>query len=420
MRILILVNSFPPEIRSASHLFYELSESLVYMGHQVVVVTGFPSYTLEKVDQKYKGRLFLREKMNGIDVVRLATFPFPRSMPFARALDHSLISLVLSLGGLISGKQDVVLAYSPPLTLGLSGYFLSRAKRMSFIFNMQDIYPQCLIDIGILKNPALIKFFRAMENWIYKKADYITVHSEGNRQYLLSKKSAADGISVIPNWVDTNLIKPSSKFNRFRQENGIDSKFVVSFAGVMGYAQGLDTVIDSASLLEQYNDVLFLLVGDGVKKQELQEKSQALKLDNIRFLPMQPRELYPLVLAASDVCLVTLKRGLKTPVVPAKLLSIMASGRPVVASVELAGDTPKIVKAANCGYCVEPGEPEKLAQAILDLYKNPSLRNQFGRNGRLYAERHFSRDTCVKEYERIFSKAIEHASSDAASTTDGF
>ena len=343
--------------------------------------------------------------MHGINVIRLAKIPTPRTIPFVRALDHFSEAFLYFLGGLLSGKQDVVLIYSPPLTLGISGYFLKRIKRMPFFFNMQDVYPQTLIDIGILKNPIFIKFFRAIERWVYKRLDFATVYSEGNRQYLLSMGVPESKVLIIANWVDTDLIKPSGKFNSFRRQYGIKEQFVVSFAGVMGYAQGLDTVVKAASLLREHEDILFLLVGDGVEKPELETLAHSLNLDNVMFLPMQPRDRYPEVLAASDICLVTLKGSLKTAV-PGKLVSIMASGRPVVASLDLAGETPKVIKAADCGFCVESGNAEGLSKAILDLYENPDLRDRFGSNARDYAVKHFSRTSCTRKYEMAFLNSL--------------
>lgn len=408
MNILVLTDSFPPEIKSSSHLLYELSEDLVEKGYRVTVVTGFPKHYLSTIDQKYKGRLFLYEKMNGIKLIRLFSIPFIRYIPIIRGFDQFLISAVIILGGIISGKQDVILTYSPPLPLGISAYLLGKIKKAPFIFNVQDIFPQSVIDLGLLKNKTLIKISELMEKFVYKKAFYITVHSEGNRENIISKNVDPDKVVTIHNWVDTDFIKPTiNKNNIFREKNGLDKKFIVSFAGVMGFAQDLDIIIQCAELLRSYKDILFLLIGDGIKKEGLEKKATDLKLNNVKFLPLQPKEVYPLILDASDICLVTLNKNVITPVVPSKLLSIMASGRPVVASMNLNGDSPKIIKAARCGFYVEAGNPEQLSEAILKLYHNSALRDGFGRNGREYAEKHFSRKICIENYEKLFIKAYK-------------
>lgn len=408
MNILILTEAFPPEIRSASHLLYELAESLVEKGSKVTVVTRFPKDYINKIDKKYTGRLFFHEKMGRIKVIRLNSFSFLRHVPLIRGLSQFVLSGLLVIGGIISGRQDIILAYSPPLPLGISAYLLGKIKRVPFIFNVQDIFPQSVIDLGLLKSKVLIKISEAMEKFIYKKARYITVHSGGNRENIIYKKVNPEKVMIIHNWVDTDLIKPNkNQDNDFSRKNNLNSKFVVSFAGVMGFAQGLDIVINCTELLKLYKDILFLLVGDGVKKEGLMKKVKDMQLDNIKFLPPQPKEIYPSILYASDICLVTLDKSVKTPVVPAKLLNIMASGRPVVASMNLKGDAPKIIKAAKCGYCVEPDDAEGFSKAILKLYHNPKLKDEFGVNGRKYVVEHFSRAVCIEKYEKLFLRTCE-------------
>lgn len=408
MNILILTEAFPPEIRSASHLLYELAESLVEKGFKITVITRFPKDYINKIDKKYRGRLFSREKMGGINVIRLNSFSFLRHIPLIRGLSQFILSGLLVIGGIVSGRQNIILTYSPPLPLGISAYLLGKLKKAPFIFNVQDIFPQSVIDLGLLKSKVLIKISELMEKFIYKKANYITVHSEGNRENIISKKVNPEKIIIIHNWVDTNLIKPiNNNDNYFKIKNNLNGRFVVSFAGVMGFAQGLDIVISCAELLKSYKDILFLLVGDGVKKNGLMKKAEDKQLNNIKFLPPQPKEVYPSILYSSDICLVTLDKSVKTPVVPAKLLNVMASGRPVMASMNLKGDAPKIIRNAKCGYCVEADDVEGFSEAILKLYHEPVLRKEFGENGRAYVVKHFSRKVCIEKYEKLFLKTCE-------------
>ena len=166
MNILILTEAFPPEIRSASHLLYELAESLVEKGSKVSVATRFPKDYINKIDKKYTGKLFLREKMGGIKVIRLYSFSFLRHIPLIRGLSQFVLSGLLVIGGIISGRQDIILAYSPPLPLGISAYLLGKIKRAPFVFNVQDIFPQSVIDLGLLKSKVLIKISEAMEKFI--------------------------------------------------------------------------------------------------------------------------------------------------------------------------------------------------------------------------------------------------------------
>ena len=406
MNVLILADTFPPEIKSTAHLLFELSEDLIKKKHQVTVVTGFPKYYFNKTVKKYKKKLFLCETINGIKVIRLFCISFTRNIPIFRGLDQFLLSVIFTLGGIFSGKQDIVLTVSPPLPLGISIYLLGKIKKIPCIFNVQDIFPQSAIDLGLLKSEMLIRISELMEKFIYKKAHYITVHSEGNRDNIISKNINPEKILTIYNWVDTNLIRPTeNRNNDFRNNNNLNGKFIISFAGVIGFAQGLDVVVYCAELLKSYKDILFLLIGDGIKKNGLMEKARNMQLNNIKFLPPQPKEIYPSILYASDICLVTLDKNVLTPAVPAKLLSVMASGRPVVASMNLKGDAPKIVESAKCGYCVEADNAMGLSKAILKLYNNPMLRDEFGQNGRKYAVKHFSRNSCTEKYEKLLLHA---------------
>ncbi len=406
MNVLLLTYYFPPEVGSASHLFYDLAKHLIKKGHNVTVVTGFPKYHVVAPVDKYRNKVYLREVLDGINVIRLKTVSFPKTIPIVRGLDFVLTSLFLLLGGLVSGKQDVILVYSPPLPLAFIAYFLNTLKNIPLIVNVQDLFPQSVIDLGLLKNRFLIHILESLEQFIYKKSTYISVHSDRSREHVIKKSNCSNKVVVIPNWVDVKTLRPSERMNNFRREHTFDSQFLVSFAGVIGYSQDLDTVIEAAALLQTHKNITFVLVGDGVARNGLEKKVEALRLDNVRFLPMQPRDRYPSILQASDVCLVTLRGKVTTPVVPSKLLSIMACGRPVIGSLPLNGVAPQIIKESKCGLCVEPENPDKLSEGILYLYNNPSKARAFGENGRNYAVKHFSSEVCIQRYEELFQKAV--------------
>ncbi len=399
MRVLVLTNYFPPEIGAASHLFHDLAETLGERGHNVTVVTGFPRYMLG--EQRQSG-LYRRETMGRSQVIRVASSPFDQGGPLRRGLDHMYLAVALFAGGMLAGRHDVAFMYSPPLTTGLAGWGLRRLYGMPFVVNVQDLFPQSPIDLGLMKDRRLIRFFEGLERLIYRTADALTVHSEGNRRHVLNKGGQPDSVRVVPNWVDTDFIQPGPRDNSFRQAFGLDDRFVVQFAGVMGYSQDLDTVVRAAALLRDQPDILFQLVGDGVERIRLEERAKVLRLTNIMFTALQPRERYPMTVLASDACLVTLHKEVRTPVVPSKLLSVMAAGKPVLMSVDLAGDAPAIVRAADCGICVPPGQPVQLAEAVLRLKRDPTRAARMGANGRRYVELHFSKYACIGQYEALF------------------
>lgn len=400
MRILLISPFFPPEVGSASHLYFELGQALRGRQHEVMVLTGLPRYHVVDNSGKYRRRLLVKENYHGLDVVRVLNLDIPWHIPLFRGLDQWMSALSIGLAGLGLPDFDVAMVYSPPLPLALTVLSFCRLRRRPVVVNIQDLFPQSAIDLGVLRNSSLIRIFRDLESFLYRHADMIMVHSQGNREYVMKAGGGPERVLVVPNWVDTHAIKPGPRDNGFRMILGLQNHFIVSFAGIMGYSQDLETVLKCARILINHPDIAFLLVGDGVEKKNLITMAETMHLNNVHFLPIQPKDKYPEVLGASDLCLVTLRREVQTPVVPSKILSIMAAGRPVLAGLPLEGDAPRLIRDARCGLCIPPGEPEAMAQSVLKFYQEPALREEMGVNGRQYAETHLSLDSCVVRLER--------------------
>ncbi len=412
MNILLITPNFPPEITGAGHLYFELAKSMVDRGHKTTVVTCFPRWHINEIPPKYKGKIFMWETMEGMQVIRVKIPPLPLKIPAIRGIDHFLVAIEFLIGALFSGKRDIILIYSPPLTLGVTAFILGKIGRIPFVFNVQDIFPKYAVDSGVLKNRFLIRFFEAIETFVYKHAKYISVHSPGNRGYLASRGVPKDKLIVIPNWVDTDRVRPGDKHNGFRERYNLDDKFVVSYVGTIGYAQDVNVIIQSAALLKSYEDILFFLVGEGPEKKNLEKKAKNLGLGNVKFAPIQPWEKYLEVLRASDISLINLKKELSTPVVPSKTFNIMASGIPIVASIPLHGDAARIIEEGRCGLCVPAGDDKELARAILKLYRESSLKEEMGKNGRNHAVNYYSREACTSKYEELFCKAVKEEKKD--------
>jgi glycosyltransferase involved in cell wall biosynthesis len=412
LRIMLLVMYFPPEIGSASHLFYEFARGLMDRDHKVTVVTTFPrKYNLAMEDarlpSKYRRRFFLKEKFDGINVIRLRS-PAPQYSPTLRGMEHFVVPLLLLLGGIFS-KSDIIIVYTPPLPIVFAGWFLSKIKRIPLIITIQDLYPQAIIDLGFLKNPLLIKIFRVLEKLIYVLSDKVVVYSESNKRYI-STKIYQEKIAIIPNWHD-RTIKVLEKNNELRKKLDIEDKFVIAYAGIMSFSQDLETVVNVAKILKEEKNIVFLLVGDGPQKKAIEKKINSLKLSNVIMLPFQPRETYSKLLAAADVCLVTLDKNKVTyPAVPRKLNDIMAAGRAVIANVPMEGDVPEIIQEAKCGYCVKPKNPKNFAETILMLYNRPDLVENLGKNGAIYAKNNFAIEICCSKYEKLFKSLINNSS----------
>jgi colanic acid biosynthesis glycosyl transferase WcaI len=401
MRVLLLTCDFPPVLKSAARIFFELAEDLSKYGHEVSVLTLIPQHFLADGEGAYRNRFLCKEHANGIKVWRTKNLPVPRHRPLARALEQIWMALVFYGVGRRLPRQDAVIVYSPPLPLGLAGYWLARRWEGVEIINVQDLYPQTAVDLGLLRNRRFIALAEKLEHFLYKKSDAITVHSEGNREYLLRKDAPSKHVHVINNWIDLEEVRPGVRENSWRHLHGLDDYFVVSFAGTMGFAQGLEKVLDAASGLGECKDILFVFAGDGVFAKSLEDQARDRDLRNVRFLPPQSAQAYIELLQASDVCLVTLHENLRTPVIPGKLQSVMATGRPVICCANPASDSRRLVKEAGCGFFIPNGEISKLTEAVLDLYKNRQMGMEMGRKGRSYAEVHFERKKCTQMYNHL-------------------
>jgi len=352
----------------------------------------------------------MREWMGKVRVTRLWIPPMPRRSLILRGIEHFLAPIVLMLGGLFSGRQDVIIIYSPPLPLGLSAFVVGLLKRIPFVVNIQDLFPKEAVLLGLLRNKFLIRLFEVIEKFVYNHAACITVHSPGNRGYIIAQGIAPERVKVVYNWVDVQKVTPGEKNNWFREKYRLVKKFVVSYAGTMGWCQDMEVIIEAADLLKKHEQIAFVLVGEGPMKQFVEEEVKRRKLDNVVLLPPFPWEQYIDILRASDVSMINLNPKLTTPVVPSKLLNIMACGLPVVASLPPHSDALRIIQEADCGSCVPAGDAEALADAILEVYRNPSQARKFGDNARQFALAHFAREVCVEQYEKIFQQLMKKGS----------
>jgi colanic acid biosynthesis glycosyl transferase WcaI len=384
---------------------FELAESLCGRGNEVTVITAIPRQRMGvmKNGNLYKTRFLAKENLGKIRIIRPKILTLPLSSPITKGMDHFLIALSYYWAGWYISQQDIVFVYSPPLTLGLTGIKLAKRFQIPIVFNAQDMFPRYAVDTGILNNKLLIRFFTRIEEYIYAAATCITVHSDGNRDYLISRGVDEKKIQVIPNWVDTMRFQPGEKYNEFRKEHAFGNAFLISYSGTIGWAQNLDTVMESAWLLRNKPEIKFMIVGDGPRRKEYEILIKEKKLKNLLLLHLLPRDKYGKMLQASDVCLISLHPKISTPVVPGKLFDIMACGRPVVANIPSSSDSYKIIKASHCGICVPSDRPQEFSEAIVHLQNNPAQANQMGMNGRQYVEKYFSREICTGQYERLLS-----------------
>jgi glycosyltransferase involved in cell wall biosynthesis len=356
-----------------------------------------------------------REEVDGMQVVRVSGYKFAEKSMIGRGINLSLLPFKFYQAARTLGDHDVALIYSPPLSLGITGWMLQRLHETPFVFNVQDIYPQTVIDLGYMKSRVVAKLFATLERFVYARAARLVMHSDGNVQYILSRRRADPHKTFcLPNWIDTETIQPTIRNNEFRQQHGLGDHFVVCYAGTMGYAQELSSVIDAAAILRNRKDIMFLLVGEGVRRPEFESRARGLA--NVRFLPLQSESAYRDLVADIDVGFVSLTDKLTTPVVPAKLLDFMAAARPVIACTNPASDTGSIVSAANCGFVCPPRDPSSIAAAVLQLRDNTPLATTLGLNGRQYAEQNFSLRACAAWYQQLFQQLCNSRTVASAAT----
>jgi putative colanic acid biosynthesis glycosyltransferase WcaI len=412
MRLLLVNLQFPPDTNSTGRLMSQIGKGLAEFGHEVTVVTTFPHYENFRIWEGYRGKLFDRRREDHMDIVRLYTYAPGKKSMINRMLSYMTFNALAAVVGILSRKRwDVILCTNGSFFTGLTGWFIGKAKCVPFIYNVQDLYPDVPIRAGQLRSRFAIATLQRIEKFMYRKAAHITVIAQSFRDNLLSKGVPAEKISIIPNFVDTDFVRPLPKANDFGQQHGLADKFVVTHAGNLGYVYDLDTMLDAASLLSSEKDILFLIVGNGVAKPELQKKADELNLDNVRFMPFQPHENLPWMRASSDVQVSLYKNGAANDSFPSKVYEIMASGRPLVASSEDDSGVEQLVKNAECGLCVRPGNAEQLAKAVLNLYRDSSLRDRMGQCGRQYAEKYYSRGTAVVHYTELLMKFSAHKTS---------
>lgn len=409
MRILIYSYNYHPEPIGIAPLMTELAEGLVAQGHQVRVVTAMPNYPQRRIYDEFKGKLYLTELKNGVAIQRNYVWIRPKPGLLDRILlDASfvLISLVHALKG---RRPDVILLTVPPLPVSVPAALLGWFHRCPVVLNLQDILPEAAVHTGLLTNKLMIAIFEKLEKFAYRTATKISVIADGFTDNLVGKGVPQSKIALIPNWVDVNFIQPLPKENNdFRATHQLDGKFVVLYSGNIGRTQPLTALIDAAACLRDIPDIAVVIVGEEKALQELELYRQKVDAPSVLLLPFQPRAKLPEMLAAADVGLVMQKENVISFNMPSKIQVLLASGRAILASVPASGTAAKAVQHSGGGIVVPPEDPEALAAAILDLYKNPDKAAMLGQQGRQYAVENYSFKHALEQYEKLFDEVKLH------------
>jgi glycosyltransferase involved in cell wall biosynthesis len=405
MRILFLSHYFPPEVNAPASRTYEHCKEWVRSGHQVTVVTCAPNHPRGVVYDGYRNRLWQREVRDGIDVIRVGTYITANEGFAKRSLGYLSFMLACICAAPFLPRADVLVTTSPQFFNGLAGYPVKLLKRIPWVLEIRDLWPESILAVGAVKNRWVIRFLSALEGFAYRKADHIVPVTEAFRRYMLGRGIASSKITVVRNGADLGFYREGSDPSSLRASLGLEGKFVASYVGTHGMAHGLDTVLDAAARLRDRNDIAFLLVGDGAERKRLLALRDERRLDNVVMLEQQPKERMPEIWALSDASLVVLKKSpLFETVIPSKIFESMAMRKPIILGV--AGEAREIVAEGRAGLTVEPENADELAAAVLRLAQQPQLCNDLGDNGHSYVTANFDRRVLAKRLEAVFAGLI--------------
>jgi colanic acid biosynthesis glycosyl transferase WcaI len=413
--ILLLSLVFPPDSVSTAQIMSELAVDLGKHGHRVTVISTIPHYNRNRGNQKDQslrpkwGKILYQSEYHGMTVYH--TFMPPKGQNILwRLLAWAFFHIISILAGLtIVPRPSVIIAPSPPLTIGICAWLLGRLHRAPYLYNVQEIYPDIAIRLGAVRNRWIIDFLYRLEKFVYSKAAAVTVIAPRMRERLLEKGISKNKVQVIPNFVDVSDLAPLEKTNDFSRKHNLYNQFVVSYAGNMGPAQGLENFIDAANILKEEAGVCFLIMGDGTLREILQKRIEGYNLGNCVFLPYQPYSLMAQVYAASDLCLVPQALATGSEAVPSKVYRIMACARPVLAVTDQNSDLARLVRDASCGAFVLPGSAEVLAEMVMQAQRNRQEWQKMGLSGREHVVRYYARATVTNQYNELIGNIVSQS-----------
>ncbi len=402
MKIFIHTMYYLPDFGSAPILMDELAAHLAAAGHEVEIVTTMP----RRRGAEFRGLFYSRREDRGFVVKRFWTNSAP--FPLGRLLAWNIYTAGALLNLLAVRKGDLLFLRTPPLQLGVPAFWAKAVRGARVLVNVQDIHPDLAIESGILKSPAGIRFAKALEKWVYGLADKIVVISDGFARNLRDKGVPAAKIEVLPNWVDTDLLKPAPKDNPVSRRHGLHDKFVVMYSGTVSISSNsaLERVLEAAELLGGDPDVLFVIVGEGLKKEALRKRAASLGLKNVAFLPFQPYGDLPDLLASADVLLVPLDKEKSHLSVPSKLYTFMAAGRPILGLADPDSEVAALLGERECGLAVPPDAAAAVAEAVRTLKRSPEMRRRLGGNAREHVVGQFARDKILGAYDKLLRSMV--------------
>jgi len=411
LNILILTHHFFPEFGGGATMQYELAKHLAASGHTVTVICPIPYHHMISADMPQPS---YDEHLDGFHVIRVKPRTTRKGLLIGRAVCEVLTDIDILFKGLRIKPVDILYLMPPPITLSFFAAIIKWIRKSKMILFLQDTFPEFLISMNVMtRRNICFKIARVIEKMTYRNVDYLGVHSPKNRSYIISRGVNESKVYVIPLWADTEFLGKQQQSTQFSNKYQLDHQFVVMYAGTIGFAIGARTLPQAAKILEPEQDIKFIVIGGGNKFKEMQDEINRLQNTNILLLPPIPREDLPDALATGDILLVMLRKehsdnpnGYFKAVIPHKMLSDMASGRPLLLSAEPDSNAADLVRISNCGVTVPAEDPAALAEAIMKMKQDQVQRELWGKNGKEFALSQFSSSRQVQRMEEMFISVV--------------
>jgi glycosyltransferase involved in cell wall biosynthesis len=403
MKVILIHQAFvsPDEAGGTRH--YEFASACIQNGVDFKIIASNLSYLTGKSVAESKD-FITEEKVGKIKVIRARTFSSLHRSFFWRVV--SFISFMASSmwAGLRAGPTDLVMGTTPPIFQAVSAWGISAIRRKPFLLEVRDLWPEFAIDMGVLKNPMLIRLSRWLERFLYKRADHILVNSPAYRDYMINKHTVPHSkVSLIPNGVDVSMFGHCHDGSEIRALLRLNGKFVVTYAGAIGLANDIPTILRAAKCMEDDKEVIFLFIGDGKEKENAVRLSKELNLKNVLFAGAYPKSTMPNILAASNVCLATLQNiPMFRTTYPNKVFDYMGAERPTILAID--GVIREVIESSGGGLYVTPGDEIALAAAVRKLKNEPESCKKMGKSAREYVEKHFNRSVHAKDFYNLISR----------------
>jgi glycosyltransferase involved in cell wall biosynthesis len=413
MHILKLSTYYDPELTAGSHLSKDLEEAYISAGYRITVIAPTPSRGIDdETRKKYLTKLYETKYDGKVTIIRFRMFR-ERKSTIQRAFRYFIIMIKqYFIARKIKGIDMIISGSTPPIQ-GLLVSPLKKKLKVPLIYVLQDIFPDSLLNTGIIKKKLLIwKIGRKIESYTYKNADKIIVISQDFKENIVKKGVPDNKIEIIPNWIDLESIRYIPRENNyiFDKFNIDRNRFIISYCGNIGLTQNIELVLRSAVELSANTNILFVLVGDGQAKERMEGLSRELSLENVVFLPFQPYEFISEVYSIGDIGLIVSKKNIGANSVPSKVFSMMAAEQLILASFDTNSELGELIDKAKCGYCIEPENLRSFIEKIQSIYRRKDTIHSLGKNGRLYAMNEHSKEKNTSKYVSLISSITKHDS----------